>query len=100
VLAGGTAVPVPMCPGVVDLLHLGNGAFGGAVYTVVPLRWRRYWASGPMYGMALWLGYNAAIVPLLRLHADRPRRPHEVAMLAAGHLLYGLVIGLLGGRPD
>jgi hypothetical protein len=31
----------------------------------------------------LWLGRNARIAPLLRLHPDRPRRPHEVAMLAA-----------------
>jgi hypothetical protein len=49
--------------------------------------------------MTLSLGYNAGIVPLLRLHSDRPRRPHEVAMLAAEHLPYGLVIGRLGGRP-
>ena len=49
--------------------------------------------------MALWLGYNAGIVSLLRLHPNR-RRPHEVAMLAADHLLYGLVIGRLGGRID
>ena len=93
------AVPEPVRPAVVDLLHLGYGALGGAVYTAVPQRWRRHWASGPVYGMALWLGYNAGIVPLLRLHPDRRRRPHEVAMLAADHLLYGLVIGRLGGRP-
>ena len=93
------AVPERMRPAVVDLLHLGYGALGGAVYTAVPQRWRRHWASGPVYGMALWLGYNAGIVPLLRLHPDRRRRPHEVAMLAADHLLYGLVIGRLGGRP-
>jgi hypothetical protein len=93
------AVPEPMRPAVVDLLHLGYGALGGAVYTAVPQRWRRHWASGPAYGTALWLGYNAGIVPLLQLHPGRPRRPHEVAMLAADHLLYGLVISRLGGRP-
>jgi hypothetical protein len=91
------AVPESARPGVVDLLHLGYGALGGAVYTAVPQRWRRHWVSGPAYGMALWLGYNAAAVPLLRLHPDRSRRPHEVVMLAADHLLYGLVIGWLGG---
>jgi hypothetical protein len=92
------AVPESARPAVVDLLHLGYGALGGAVYAAVPQRWRRHWASGPLYGMALWFGYNAGIVPLLRLHPDR-RRPHEVAMLAADHVLYGLVIGRLGGRP-
>jgi hypothetical protein len=92
------AVPEPMRPAVVDLLHLGYGALGGAVYAAGPQAWRRHWASGPAYGMALWLGYNVGIVPLLRLHPDRPRRPHEVAMQAADHLLYGLVIGRLG-RP-
>jgi hypothetical protein len=93
------AVPEPMRPAVVDLLHPGYGTLGGAVYTAVPQRRRRHWASGPVYGMALWLGYNAGTVPLLRLHAERRRRPHELAMPAADHLLYGLVIGRLGGRP-
>lgn len=92
-------VPAPMRPGVVDLLHVGYGAFGGAIYAAIPPRWRRHWASGPAFGMALWLGYNAGIVPLLELHPDRPRRPHEVVVLAGDHVLYGVVIGRLGGRP-
>lgn len=47
------AVPEPMRLAVVDL---GYGALGGAVYTAVPQRWRRHWASGPACGMAPWLG--------------------------------------------
>ncbi len=93
------AVPASMRPGVVDLLHVSYGALGGAVYAAIPPRWRRHWVSGPLFGMALWIGYNAGIVPLLHLHPDHPRRPHEVAVLAGDHLLYGVVIGRLGGRP-
>ncbi len=52
------AVPEPVRPAVVDLLHLGYRAFGGVVYAAVPQRLRRHWASGPVYGMALWLGYT------------------------------------------
>lgn len=95
-------VPVPkqIRPGVVDVLHLGYGAFGGALYATFPERWRRHRASGPLFGMALWFVYNAGLVPLLRLHPDRPRRVHELAVLAADHMLYGVVVGRLGGRPS
>jgi hypothetical protein len=47
------AVPESMRPAVVGLLNLGYGALGGAVYTAIPQHWRRHWASGPVYGMAL-----------------------------------------------
>lgn len=93
------AVPSAMRPGVLDLLHLSYGGIGGAIYTVIPPRWRRHWVSGPLFGMTLWLGYNTVLVPLLRLHPNRSRRPHEVAMLAMDHLLYGVIVGRLGGRP-
>lgn len=92
-------VPAHLRPGVVDLLHLGYGGLGGAVFATIPDRWRRHWSAGPLFGTALWVGYNAAIVPALGLHAEQRRRPHEVAMLAGDHLLYGAVIGWLGGRP-
>ena len=95
------AVPEALRPAVVDLLHLGYGALGGAVYaTVLPVTWRRHWAGGPVFGSALWLAYNLGLVPALRLNRDQPRRPHEIAVLAADHLLYGLMIGHLGGPPD
>ena len=42
------AVPEPVRPAVVDLLHLGYGAPGGAVYIALPQRWLRHWASGPV----------------------------------------------------
>jgi uncharacterized membrane protein YagU involved in acid resistance len=93
------AVPSGTRPGVVDLLHLSYGGVGGAAYTLIPPRWRRHRAAGPLFGLALWLGYNAVLLPLLRLHPDRSRRPHEVAVLAADHLLYGIVVGRLGGQP-
>jgi hypothetical protein len=94
------AVPEGLRPAVVDLLHLGYGALGGVIYVaVLPVKWRRHWISGPVFGSVLWLVYNAGLVPVLRLH-DQPRRPHEVAILAADHVLYGLTIGQLGGPAD
>ena len=94
------AVPGAPRPGGVDLLHMGYRALGGAVYvTVLPVTWRRHWISGPAFGSVLWPIYNVGLAPALRLH-DQPRRPHETAILAADHLLYGLTIGQLGGPPD
>lgn len=83
-------------PAVVDVLHLGYGAAGGAAFSLLPRRWRRRWYSGPLFGLVLWLGYLTGIAPVLGLRIERRRDVREWAVLAADHVLYGLVIARLG----
>ena len=76
----------------IELGHLSYGGAAGAAYASLPdgLRARR--ASGPAYGIATWLLYEAVLAPALGLsHAGR-RRPVERLALAADHVLYGLVL--------
>jgi hypothetical protein len=85
-----------MRPATVDLLHLGYGSVGGAAYGMLPDGWRRRWYSGPLFGIVLWFGYFFGIAPLLGLRIERRREAREWAVLAADHLLYGLVVSRLG----
>ena len=91
-------VPPRWRPAAVDVLHLLYGAGGGAAFGLLPSRWRRRWYSGPLFGLLLWLGYITGIAPLLGLHVERKRDLREWAVLAADHVLYGLVVSRLGNR--
>jgi hypothetical protein len=93
-------VPPGMRPATVDVLHLGYGSAGGAAYGMLPLRWRRQWYTGPLYGIALWLAYLLVIAPLLGLRLERRREIRDWAVLAADHVLYGLVVSRLGRTVD
>jgi hypothetical protein len=92
--------PARWRPAVVDLMHLGYGAAGGAAFSLLPRRWRRRWYSGPVFGLVLWLGYITGIAPVLGLRIERRRDLREWAVLAVDHVLYGLVVARLGGRDD
>lgn len=85
-------------PATVDLLHLAYGSAGGAAYAMLPCSWQRRRLTGPVYGIVLWLGYIVAIAPLLGLRLERRREVREWAVLAADHVLYGLVVSRLGVR--
>lgn len=75
-----------------ELFHWGYGAGGGAAFAVLPERIRgRAWA-GPVYGLAIWLGFEAVIAPALGLKQARQLRLLERGALAADHLLYGFVL--------
>lgn len=87
-------------PATIDVLHLGYGSAGGAAYAMLPLRWRQRWYCGPLYGIALWLAYLIGIAPLLGLRLERRREIREWAVLAADHVLYGLVVSRLGRPVD
>jgi hypothetical protein len=87
------AIPAAHVRAAEEAAHWAYGALGGALFDVLPgpVRSRRW--AGPLYGLALWLGYEAAIAPLLGLrHAQEPR-PVERLAFAADHLLYGVVVG-------
>lgn len=93
-------VPPGSRQGVVELAHWGYGALGGALFALLPERVRRVPWAGTAYGLVLWLGFDNALAPMLRLAQARQRRPVERAALALDHLLYGLVLSEIRRRPQ
>ena len=83
----------------VELAHWSYGAVGGVVFGALPDAVRRRAWSGPIYGLAVWLGFEAGLAPALGLKQSRRLRPVERAALAADHLLYGLVLSETRSRP-
>ena len=69
------------------------------VYGALPDDVRRRAWSGPLYGLALWLGFEAGIAPAIGLRQAKERRLDERAALAVDHALYGLVLSELRKRP-
>jgi hypothetical protein len=85
---------------VIELFHWAYGAGGGAAFAVLPDEVRRRRWAGPVYGLAIWLSFELGIAPVLGLSQARELRPLDRAGLAADHLLYGLVLGEMGARPQ
>jgi hypothetical protein len=84
----------------IELVHWGYGAAGGIGFGLLPaaVRRRRRWV-GPLYGLLLWVGFEAGLAPLLGLKQARKLRLAERTALAADHLLYGLVLSEIRARP-
>jgi hypothetical protein len=75
----------------IELVHWAVGAAAGAGYGALPKAWRRRSWTGPVYGLAIWTGFEAT-APLLGLpHAEGVRLTERLA-LAADHALYGFVL--------
>ena len=97
----GRQLPAGRRAAVVELAHWAYGAAAGAAFGLLPARVRSSDASGPLYGLAIWLGFELAIAPSLRVdHAARHRVAGRVA-LALDHVLYGVVVagGPAPARP-
>jgi hypothetical protein len=78
--------------GLIEAAHWAFGAGGGAAYGALPRELRaRRWA-GPIYGLAMWLGFELGIAPALGLTQSKRLRPVDRLALAGDHLLYGLVL--------
>lgn len=84
---------------VVVLMHWSYGALGGAVFGALPPRIRRATAAGPVYGLGLWLAFEALLTPALGLEFSRRRTASERLALAADHVLYGAVLSELRRAP-
>jgi hypothetical protein len=93
-------VPPPRRRAAVELAHWAYGAGGGAVFAALPAGVRRRPWAGPTYGLALWLGFEVCLAPVLGLKQARRLRAAERAGLAADHLLYGLVLSEIRARPQ
>jgi hypothetical protein len=76
----------------IEFGHLMYGGIAGAAYAGLPAGFRTVRGSGPAYGFATWLLYEAVVAPALGLSHARRRRPVERLALAADHVLYGLVL--------
>lgn len=85
---------------VVELVHWSVGTGGGAAFALLPDPVRRRAWAGPVYGLAVWLGFELGLAPVLGLTQARRLRPVERAALAADHLLYGLVLSETRRRPQ
>jgi hypothetical protein len=84
----------------VELAHWGYGAVGGAAFGALPDGIRRRAWSGPIYGLVVWLGFEAGLAPALGLTQARRLRLAERLALAGDHLLYGLVLSETRRRPQ
>jgi hypothetical protein len=93
-------VPRPHRRAAVELAHWAYGAGGGAAFAALPEGLRRRPWAGPAYGLVVWLGFELAIAPALRLSQVKRARAQERAALALDHLLYGLVLSEMRARPQ
>ena len=83
----------------VELAHWGVGAAAGASYGALPEAWRKRSWTGPLYGLAIWTGFEAT-APLLGLpHAEGGRLIERLA-IAADHALYGFVLDEMRPSPQ
>jgi hypothetical protein len=84
----------------IELFHWGYGAGGGAAFALLPDGVRRQPWAGPLYGLAIWFGFEIGIAPVLGLSQAKEVRPVDRAGLAADHLLYGLVLNEGRAQPQ
>ena len=75
----------------VELAHWGFGAVAAAGFGALPSTWRNRPWTGPLYGLAIWTGFEAS-APLLGLPHAEPGRLGERAAIAADHALYGFIL--------
>jgi hypothetical protein len=83
----------------IEGVHWTYGAGGGLLFGALPDEVRRRAWAGPLYGLALWLGFELALAPALGLEHAKKRRLAERAALAADHAVYGLVLSDTRRRP-
>jgi hypothetical protein len=75
----------------VEVAHWTFGAAAAAVFGSLPDTWRNRAWTGPVYGLAIWTGFEAT-APLLGLpHAESGNVTQRLA-IAADHALYGFIL--------
>jgi hypothetical protein len=84
----------------IELAHWSYGGAGGAVFGTLPEEVRRRPWAGPLYGLLVWLGFEAGIAPVLGLRQPKKPMLAQRAALAVDHLLYGLVLSEIRRRPQ
>lgn len=74
-----------------ELAHWGYGTAGGLGYGLLPRPLRKSAATGPLYGIAVWLAFELGIAPLLGLRNPQGRIAGRAALML-DHALYGVVV--------
>jgi len=82
-----------------ELMHWAYGASGGALFATLPDDLKKKHWFGPLYGFAMWMGFEFVQAPLMGLDENKKRRPLERVALIVDHLLYGLVLSETRRRP-
>lgn len=76
----------------VELAHWTYDGVAGAVFGLLPGALRRHPAAGPLYGLSIWIAFEVVIAPVLGIRVARRRTVTSHLMLAADHLLYGVIV--------
>ena len=84
---------------VVELAHWGMGAALGLAFGLLPERIRLKLWAGPLYGVAMWTGFDAVVAPALGLTERGWPKGRERTVFIADHVLFGLVLSELRARP-
>ncbi|MFE5689058.1 hypothetical protein [Streptomyces sp. NPDC056512] len=86
---------------ITELLHWTYGASGGMVFGLLPERVRRFPGAGAAYGLAIWLGFELGIGPMLGIQRAKHREVLWRVVVALDHVLYGVVVaGRLAPEPS
>lgn len=85
-------VPVNRRPAVVEFIHWGVGAAGGAMFGLLPRTIRRRAWVGPVYGIAFWVLFEGVGAPMLGINRRRQGFGEQAALLL-DHTVYGVVVG-------
>ncbi|MFN8557858.1 MAG: hypothetical protein U0531_11125 [Dehalococcoidia bacterium] len=92
-------LPKPARRGLMLAQHLGFGALGGALFTLLlpAVRPRPLW--GALTGLAIWTGSYGGWIPALSIMPPPERDdPGRVRTMVAAHIVYGLTLGALVDR--
>lgn len=83
-----------------EVAHWAYGAGGGLLFGLLPATMRKHPVTGPAYGLAVWIGFEGGIAPLLGVQHSQ-RRVIGRIVLSLDHLLYGIVVaGRLAPEPE
>jgi hypothetical protein len=84
---------------VIELAHWWMGGVFGIAFALLPERIRRRRWSGPLYGLLVWLGFDAVIAPAAGLTERDWPKGRERAVFLADHVLFGLALSEQRARP-
>jgi hypothetical protein len=83
-----------------EIVHWAYGTGGGLAFGLLPAGVRKHPATGPVFGLTVWMAFELGIGPVLGVE-HRERRVLGRVVLALDHVLYGVVVaGRLAPEPE